>query len=58
MFSPTLKRKLPEYMDVAWNISIKRLKAWIEDCGEDPGKYDIPQECPYIYNETMYRTLK
>ncbi len=55
---PSLKSRLPTEMDKAWIDAVRNLERWLEDLGYDPEKYNIPEECPYTYEQATTRDLK
>lgn len=55
---PSLRAKLPAEIDKAWIIAIDSLEDWLEDNDYDPEKFEIPEKCPYTYEEAMTRDLR
>jgi len=55
---PSLKTKLPRELETAWIEARKRLYNWLEDNDYDPEAFNIPEECPYTYEEAMTRDLR
>lgn len=55
---PSLKSRLPTEMDKAWIDTVRNLERWLEDLGYDPEKYNIPEDCPYTYQQATTRDLK
>lgn len=56
-YYPSLKSKLPLEMDKAWLKARKKLEIWLEDNNLDPRMYNIPQNCPYSFEEVMNRKV-
>ncbi|MFN4320058.1 MAG: DUF29 domain-containing protein [Aquificaceae bacterium] len=55
---PSLKVKLPEELKKAWIYAVQKIEDWLEENGYDPKEFNIPEECPYTYEEAMTRELK
>ena len=55
---PSLAGKLPKEIDKAWIDAVRGIERWLEDLEKDPEEYNIPEECPYTYEEAMTRNLK
>ncbi len=56
--SPSLRSKLPLELTTAWKHARRELEYWLEDNDYDPEKFNIPEKCPYTYEEAMSRDLK
>lgn len=52
---PSLKYKLPSETDKAWNFAVANLKGWLLKNNLNPEDFDIPENCPYTYEEAMNR---
>lgn len=50
---PSLKYKLPDELDKAWNFAVARLENWLRKNDLNPADFDIPENCPYTYQEAM-----
>lgn len=55
---PSLKAKLPLEFDKAWVEAVKRLKIWLTDNDYEPEDFNIPENCPYTYQEAMERVIE
>ncbi|MFN3976542.1 MAG: DUF29 domain-containing protein [Aquificaceae bacterium] len=55
---PSLKTKLPLELQSAWIIAAKRIIKWAKDNKIELSKSDIPEKCPYTYEEAMERNLE
>ncbi|MCX8076822.1 MAG: DUF29 domain-containing protein [Aquificaceae bacterium] len=55
---PSLRAKLPTEIQRAWIYAKKYLEDWLEDNGYDPETFQIPEECPYTYEQAMTRDLR
>jgi len=55
---PSLRSKLPHELESAWISARAELEIWLRDNNYDPEDFDIPEECPYTYEEAMTRDLK
>lgn len=55
---PSLKAKLPNELDNAWIDAVKEIRKWLRKTGYDPDNFNIPEECPYTYEEAMNRDLR
>ncbi|MCX8076820.1 MAG: DUF29 domain-containing protein [Aquificaceae bacterium] len=55
---PSLRSKVPQNLHVAWRMAIPKIIHSVEDLGIRISKKDIPQECPYTYEEAMQRDLR
>ncbi|GBC89271.1 hypothetical protein HRbin13_01412 [bacterium HR13] len=55
---PSLRKKLPSELAIAWKRARRRLEYWLKDNDYDPEKFNIPEKCPYTYEEAMSRDLK
>jgi len=55
---PSLRSKLPKEIDKAWIDAVRNLERWLEDNGYEPEEFNIPEECPYTYEEAMTRDLR
>jgi hypothetical protein len=51
-----LRSKLPLELTTAWKHAKRELEYCLED--NDPEKFNIPEKCPYTYEEAMSRDLK
>jgi hypothetical protein len=54
---PSLKTKLPYEVEKSWIIAKKRLRKWLRTNDKDPNDYNIPEECPYTYQEALNRQV-
>ncbi|WP_297890317.1 DUF29 domain-containing protein [Sulfurihydrogenibium sp.] len=52
---PSLKTKLPSEYDKAWDEAVVRLKKWLMKNNKNPNDYNIPDQCPYTYQEAFNR---
>ncbi len=55
---PSLRSKLPHEIDTAWKFAKAELKIWLRDNDHDPEAFEIPEKCPYTYEEAMNRDLR
>ncbi|WP_297889996.1 DUF29 domain-containing protein [Sulfurihydrogenibium sp.] len=55
---PSLKSKLPSEIGKAWYLAKAEIRVWLRKNGQNPDNFNIPQECPYTYQEAMERDLK
>ena len=56
--SPSLKKMLPKELPKAWKKARIRIVKSIEILGEEKiSLEDIPLECPYTYEEALYRDV-
>ncbi|MFN3947767.1 MAG: DUF29 domain-containing protein, partial [Aquificaceae bacterium] len=55
---PSLRTKLPQELDFAWQDAKVRIRDWLREMSKDPNKFNIPEECPYTYEEAMTRDLR
>ncbi|MEJ5339649.1 MAG: DUF29 family protein [Aquificaceae bacterium] len=55
---PSLKKKLPEYLSIAWKDAVDRIGIWLRDIDRDDLIAIIPEKGPYTYEETMTRDLR
>ncbi len=53
---PSLRRKLPQYLDTAWEDAVDRIKIWLRDINKED--LEVPEKCPYSYEEAMTRDLR
>ncbi len=65
--SPSLRSKIPQEIDKAWNFALAELRGWLEELhikGElKKGELEklltsLPNKCPYTYEEAMNRDLR
>ncbi len=55
---PSLSKKLPEYIELAWEDAVDRIILWLRDIKKEELIKNIPKNCPYTYEETMTRDLR
>ncbi len=55
---PSLKYKTPAEIDKAWIDAKAELEVWLNDNGYSPEQFNIPEDCPYTYEEAMNRDLR
>ncbi len=55
---PSLRSKLPLEVDKAWIDAISRLRKWLRENDYDPDTFNIPEQCPYTYEEAMKRDVR
>ena len=55
---PSLKNKVEQAVQEAWEDAIVELRAWLLDNGFDPEDFQIPKKCPYTYQEAISRDLR
>lgn len=55
---PSIKSKLPLQFEKAWIEAIKRIEIWLRNNDYEPEDFDIPEECPYTYQQAMERNIK
>ncbi len=55
---PSLKNKLPYEVQTAWKFARREIETWLEDNDLDPEAFEIPENCPYTYEEAMNRDLR
>ncbi|MFN3976543.1 MAG: DUF29 domain-containing protein [Aquificaceae bacterium] len=55
---PSLKAKLPQRIDEAWEEARKEIIGWLRELSYDLERFKIPQKCPYTYEEAMARDLR
>ncbi len=56
--SPSLKKKFPDYLEMSWQKAVDRISIWLRDVGKGELVKEIPQKCPYTYEEAMNRDLR
>ncbi len=56
--SPSLKRKLPEMLEKAWRLASVDILEEVAKLGVRLKRKDLPQNCPYTYEELMERDLE
>ncbi len=56
-FYPSLKGKLPYEIEKSWIIARKKLIRWLKENDRNPNDYNIPEECPYTYEEALNRQV-
>ncbi|WP_297888691.1 DUF29 domain-containing protein [Sulfurihydrogenibium sp.] len=54
---PSLKVKLIEYFDTAWDKAKVRLRRWLRNNGYNPDDFNISEKCPYTYEEALSKKL-
>jgi hypothetical protein len=54
---PSLKYKLPKEVDKAWIEARKELIKWLYKNEKNPNDFNIPEECPYTYEEALNRQV-
>ncbi len=54
---PSLKSKLPSEIDYAWSLARKNLYIWLDENNKNPEDFNIPEECPYTYEEALNRQV-
>lgn len=55
---PSLKNRLPLELERAWIRAQVKLRKWLRRNRYNPDEFNIPEECPYTYEEAMNRDLK
>ena len=55
---PSLKHKTPTEIDTAWIYAKVRIENWLDDNDYDPDRFNIPEQCPYTYEEAMNRDVR
>ncbi|RLJ71395.1 uncharacterized protein DUF29 [Hydrogenivirga caldilitoris] len=55
---PSLRNKLSEEIERAWIRARSKLEIWLRNSDYDPEDFNIPEKCPYNYEEAMTRDLK
>ncbi|MCX8076819.1 MAG: DUF29 domain-containing protein [Aquificaceae bacterium] len=55
---PSLRTKVPVSIKEAWRLAIPEIVHSLRELGLKISKRDIPQECPYTYEEVMQRDLR
>ncbi|MCS7285348.1 MAG: DUF29 domain-containing protein [Hydrogenobacter thermophilus] len=55
---PSLKNKLPLELERAWIRAQVKLRKWLLKNDYEPDEFNIPEKCPYTYEEAMSRDLK
>ncbi|MEN3028378.1 MAG: DUF29 domain-containing protein [Aquificaceae bacterium] len=55
---PSLKGKLPHRLEEAWQEAVDNIRLWLSEQDIDPEKMNIPEKCPYTYEEAMQRDLR
>jgi len=55
---PSLKNRLPFEIQTAWKFARRELESWLENIDYEPEDFNIPEKCPYTYEEAMDRDLK
>ncbi|MEJ5338712.1 MAG: DUF29 domain-containing protein [Aquificaceae bacterium] len=51
--NPSLRSKLPGLLQPAWGYALKRLKAWLIRNKFNPEDFNLPEMCPYGYEDIM-----
>lgn len=54
---PSLKQKLPNELEYAWQLAIADIISSAYDMGLKIDKQDIPRKCPYTYKQAIERNL-
>lgn len=52
---PSLRNKIEGELPKAWNKARKKLIAWLKSNQFDANRFNIPQECPYSYEDIFKR---
>ncbi|PMP62731.1 MAG: DUF29 domain-containing protein [Sulfurihydrogenibium sp.] len=55
---PSLKVKLPQELQYAWEEAVSRLRKWLSENDIDPDTYNFPKDCPYTYEEALSKDLR
>lgn len=55
---PSLRSKLPSQIEKAWKFAKARIEKWLRNNDYEPEDFDIPEECPYTYQQAMERNIK
>ncbi|HEK25052.1 MAG: DUF29 domain-containing protein [Hydrogenobaculum sp.] len=55
---PSLKSKLPNHLQEAWEDATLNTVVWLRDNDLNPDNFNIPKECPYTYEEAMNKPFK
>jgi len=55
---PSLRKKIPKEMDIAWTFAITKILKWARVNNLNLSKRDLPKKCPYTYEEAMTRDLR
>ncbi len=55
---PSLRNKVQQKLQEAWEDALVELRAWLLDNGFDPEDFSLPTDCPYTYEEAMNRDLR
>ncbi|RME10446.1 MAG: DUF29 domain-containing protein, partial [Aquificota bacterium] len=55
---PSLRNKLPDYLELAWQDAVDELKLWLKDISKESLISQLPSRCPYTYEEAMTRDLR
>ena len=55
---PSLKEKLPAYLQDAWEEAVVNLEEWLRDANLSLERYPLPLTCPYTYEQAMTRDLR
>lgn len=56
--SPSLKKRLPEELQLAWELAKEESAYWLEKKERQELVQKIPEKCPYTYEEALTRDLK
>ncbi|PMP62730.1 MAG: DUF29 domain-containing protein [Sulfurihydrogenibium sp.] len=55
---PSLKVKLPQELNYAWQEAVVRLRKWLRKNDKNPDDYNFPKDCPYTYEEALNKKVK
>ncbi|MCX8075963.1 MAG: DUF29 domain-containing protein [Aquificaceae bacterium] len=55
---PSLKQKLPDNLQEAWEDAVSELRVWLIQNGYDPDQFEFPKDCPYTYKDTLTNHTK
>ncbi len=55
---PSIGKRLPDELQRAWYLAIPNIIEQAQDLDVELREEDLPQECPYSYEEVMGRELK
>jgi hypothetical protein len=54
---PSLRSKLLYEFDTAWDKAVVRLRKWLRENDKNPEDFNIPEKCPYTYEEALNKKL-
>ncbi len=53
--SPSLRKRLPDYVPIAWKWAKRAIHDWLEERGIS--HISLPEKCPYTYEEAMEKHI-